>query len=116
VGANPGPLSAGFYLFAEGLTLVAPLALLCYAALCPGALRLAVREARARAIVLALAALGAVVTALVGSLYYCFVEAAPGAGIPGPYRAVPVIVALIVLVAGTAGAALRTRAVGLVFE
>src|SRR5581483_10629129 len=46
VGATPGPLSAGFYLFAEGLTMIAPLAMLCYALLAIAGARSELRRGR----------------------------------------------------------------------
>ncbi|MGH9036891.1 MAG: hypothetical protein ACRD0O_14100 [Acidimicrobiia bacterium] len=46
---------------------------------------------------------------LIGSLYYSFVEVAPGAGIPGAYRAVPVVGALVVTLAGVVALVLRDR-------
>ena len=128
VGATPGPLSAGFYLFAEGLTIISPLVMTCYAVLSIAGLRAALRTRggvhRAHLWPVAVAG-GALVgsgVAAFGSLYYSFVEVSPGAGIPGPYRAVP-IVAVGVIAAGSATAiALRQRrreiwdAMGAVFE
>jgi amino acid transporter len=119
VGATPGPLSAGFYLFAEGLTIVAPLAMLCYVLLSLAGVRSA---GRGRGLATALGALLASTAALVGSLYYSVAGVAPGAGIPGPYRAVPLVVLAVVAAAVTAGLVLRRRrpadwaAVGTVFE
>lgn len=60
--------------------------------------------------------------AVFGSLYYCFVESTPGAGIPGPYRAVPVVLAVgVVSGAAIAGALRRSRpetfaGMGAIFE
>jgi len=119
VGATPGPLSAGFYLFAEGLTIVAPLAMLCYVLLSLAGIRAA---GRGRGLATAIGALLASTAALFGSLYYSVTEAAPGAGIPGPYRAVPAVVLAVVGSLGAAALVLRRRrpaawaAVGTVFE
>lgn len=60
--------------------------------------------------------------AVFGSLYYSFKEIAPGAGIPGPYRAVPVVAAAAVITAASAALVLRHRrratwdAMGAIFE
>lgn len=96
VGASPGPLSSGFYLFAEGLTLAAPFIMLTYAMLSLagiafGARAEGARRSNPRHVALSVGALVASVVAIYGALYYSFVEAAPGAGIPGPYRAIPVV-------------------------
>jgi hypothetical protein len=67
-------------------------------------------------------ALATSVVALFGSLYYSFTEAAPGAGIPGPYRVVPALVTAALLAAAGAAGVLRYRrqdvwhAMGAVFE
>jgi amino acid transporter len=109
VGASPGHLSAGYYLFAEAVTLSVPLFMLCYAVVSIAGLRAAVRAgtgSSARRVAIALGALLASTAALFGSLYYSFHEASPGAGIAGPTRMVPVFV---VLVLGTGGAAALTR-------
>ncbi|HEV8623006.1 MAG TPA: APC family permease [Acidimicrobiia bacterium] len=104
VGATPGPLSSGFYLFAEGLTVISPLVMGCYALLSIAGIRAA---ARARDTIISAGALLASAVAVFGSLYYSFKEAAPGAGIPGPYRAVPIVAAAVVLTAGAVAMALR---------
>lgn len=124
IGATPGPLSAGFYLFVEGLTAGTPLLMLCYLVLSIGGIRFGLRSTptNRRMVALSIASLVASVTAVFGSLYYCFAEAAPGAGVPGPYRAVPVIVALALVSGVAAAAALRRRCpdawagMGAVFE
>ena len=60
--------------------------------------------------------------ALFGSLYYSFKEVAPAAGIPGPYRAVPVVAAAAVATAATVAVTLRRwrrptwEAMGAIFE
>jgi amino acid transporter len=110
VGATPGPLSSGFYLFAEGLTIISPLVMGCYALLSIAGIRAAARTRRSRGGRDGLIAAGALVAssiAVFGSLYYSFKEVAPGAGLPGPYRAVPVVAAAVVLTAGTVGLGLR---------
>jgi amino acid transporter len=126
VGATPGPLSSGFYLFAEGLTLIAPLLMGSYAALSIAGIRSAVRSTDQRRIIRRLAVpVGALLAsgiAVFGSLYYSFTEAVPGAGIPAPYRAVPLLAAAAVVIAAGAGLVLRHRrratwdAMGAVFE
>src|SRR5581483_10354188 len=98
VGVTPGPLSAGFYLFAEGLTMIAPLAMLCYALLAIAGARSELR--RGRRLLVPFGALLASAVALFGSLYYSFEPIAPGAGVPGPYRAVPVVLFAVVMAAG----------------
>lgn len=124
VGATPGPLSAGFYLFAEGLTIITPLLVGCYGLLAVAGIRDALREggpSRNRRVVVAFGALGACAVALYGSLYYCFV-APEGASVPGPYQAVPIVVLIVVVVGVAAAAALRRSrpntwaAMGAVFE
>jgi amino acid transporter len=128
VGATPGPLSSGFYLFAEGLTIVAPLAMGGYALLSIAGIRSAVR-ARAgergldvRRLAVAIGAVLVSGVAVFGSLYYSFKEVAPGAGIPAPYRAVLVVAGAAVVAASTAGLVLRHRrretwdAMGAIFE
>jgi hypothetical protein len=69
-----------------------------------------------------MAALAASSAAVFGSLYYSFVPAAPGAGIPGPYRAVPAVAVAVVAAGGAIAVMLRRRrpdawrAMGAVFE
>jgi amino acid transporter len=128
VGATPGPLSSGFYLFAEGLTIISPLVMGCYALLSLAGIRAAFRGQGARDgrlgrhLAVPTAALVAAGVALFGSLYYSFKEVAPGAGIPGPYRAVPLVAAAAVATAAGFAAALRRwrraswEAMGTVFE
>jgi hypothetical protein len=113
VGATPGPLSCGFYLFTEGLTLTAPLAMLCYAMVSVAGIRAARRtDDRTRQgvrLVVATGSLVASTVALFGSLHYSFTELVPGAGIPGPYQAVPVVAAIAVIAAAVAALVLRWR-------
>jgi amino acid transporter len=89
-----GPLAAGLYIFTEGLTLITPPIMFGYVLLSLAGFAYGVREngnggARRRLVVVSVLALGASCLAVYGSLYYSFVEAAPGAGIPTPYRIVP---------------------------
>jgi amino acid transporter len=120
VGATPGHLSAGFYLFAEGLTMISPLIMFCYALLSIAGAKAAGRHHWGLAV--PLGALLASAAALYGSLEYSFEEVAPGAGIPGPYRAVPVVAGALVAAAAMAALFLRRRrpatwaGMGLVFE
>jgi amino acid transporter len=128
VGATPGPLSSGFYLFTEGLTIISPLVMGCYALLSIAGICAAVRRRvgkaglDARNLSVSAGALVASAVAVFGSLYFSFKEVAPGAGIPGPYRAVPVVAAATMATAGCVAAALRrwrrTRwdAMGAIFE
>jgi len=128
VGAAPGPLSAGFYLFTEGLTVIAPLVMLCYCLLSVAGIRAAARAgkttapARVRRLAVPLGALLASTVALFGSLYYSFEESGPGAGVPGPYRAVPAVLAALLAAAVASALVLRRRrpaawrAMGTVFE
>jgi len=109
IGASPGHLSSGFYLFAEAVTLSVPLFMLCYVLVSIAGLRASVRTgtgSSTRRVAIALGSLLVSVAALFGSLYYSFHEASPGAGIPGPTRMVPVFV---VLVLGTGAAVALTR-------
>ncbi|MCA1846577.1 MAG: hypothetical protein LC792_25950, partial [Actinobacteria bacterium] len=76
----------------------------CYALLSIAGIRAAVR---ARDLIISAGALLASAVAVFGSLYYSFKEAAPGAGIPGPYRAVPMVAAAVVLTAVSVALALR---------
>jgi amino acid transporter len=118
VGATPGPLSAGFYLFAEGITLISPLVMACYLLLSIAGARSAGR----RRLATPAGALLASAVALFGSLYYSFTEVAPGAGVPTPYRAVPVVAGGVVIAAAGAAVVLRRRrprtwqSIGTVFE
>jgi amino acid transporter len=94
VGASPGPLSFGFYLFAQASTMSIPLLLLCWALLSVASIRFHTDAEgsglrTARRIAISSGALLASTTALFGSLYYSFNEVAPDAGILGPYRIVP---------------------------
>jgi amino acid transporter len=120
VGATPGHLSAGFYLFAEGLTIIAPLVMFCYGLLSIAGARAA--DGGVRRLAVPLGALLAATAALFGSLEYSFQEVAPGAGIPGPYRAVPIVAGGLVVGAAVAALLLRRRrpaawaAMGLVFD
>ena len=128
VGATPGPLSSGFYLFAEGLTIISPLVMGCYALLSIAGIRAAVRAKTGqrgldvRRLAIPVGSLLASGVAVFGSLYYSFKEVAPGAGIPGPYRAVPVLAAAAVITAASAALVLRHRrretwdAMGAIFE
>ncbi len=127
VGATPGPLSSGFYLFTEGLTIIAPMVMGCYALLSIAGIRAALRSPagqrnRTRRLSVAAGALLTSAVALFGSLYYSFTPVAPGAGIPTPYRAVPVVVATALLTATATAVLLRHRrreswkAMGTVFE
>jgi amino acid transporter len=122
VGATPGPLSAGFYLFVEGLTLLSPLAMLCYGLLSIAGARAAEGRAGLRGLAVPLGALAASAVALFGSLWYSFVEVTPGAGVPTPYRAAPVLVGAVLVGAGSCAAVLHRRrpatwaAMGTVFE
>jgi amino acid transporter len=128
VGATPGPLSSGFYLFAEGLTIISPLVMGCYALLSIAGIRSAVRTKTGergldvRRLAVPIGSLLASSVAVFGSLYYSFKEVAPGAGIPGPYRAVPLVAAAAVITATSAGLVLRHRrretwdAMGAIFE
>lgn len=111
VGATPGPLSAGFYLFVEGLTAGAPPIMLCYLLLSLAGIRFGRRRAQPnrRMVALALGSVVASVVALFGSLYYCFKEATPGAGIPGPYKAIPVLVAVSLASGALIAATLRRQ-------
>jgi hypothetical protein len=80
VGAAPGPLSSGFYLFAEGLTIISPLVMLCYALLSIAGIRSAVRgnhlvgKRVIRHLTIPIGSLLASSVALFGSLYYSFKE------------------------------------------
>lgn len=105
VGATPGPLSAGFYLFAEGLTIISPLVMACYVLVSTAGARSMAR----RRLALPTAALLAATVALFGSLYYSFKEISPGAGVPGPYRAVPIVALGVIVSAFTTGLVLRWR-------
>jgi amino acid transporter len=128
VGATPGPLSSGFYLFAEGLTIISPLVMGCYALLSIAGMRSAARARTGergrdfRRLVVPVGSLLASGVAVFGSLYYSFREVAPGAGIPGPYRAVPLVAAAAVITATSAAVVLRHRrpqtwdAMGAIFE
>jgi hypothetical protein len=126
IGATPGPLSSGYYLFTEGLTVIAPLAMLCYGLVSLAGIRATLRsvdgQRRALRMTVAVGALAASVVALFGSLYYSFTEVVPGAGIPGPYRVVPALVTAAVVAAASTALVLRHRrrdvwhAMGAVFE
>ncbi len=113
ISAAPGPLSSGFYLFAEGFTIAAPMGLLCLVMVSIAGLRLALSlnagGPRVRFVAVSLGSLVVTTVGLIGSLYYSFAEVAPGAGIPGPYRAVPVVGALVVAVAGMVALVIRDR-------
>ena len=116
LGATPGPLSAGFYLFAEGLTLITPLFMACYAVLSLAGMRFGLIRStgggrRPGLVAASAGSLVASVAALVGSLYYSFVAASPGAEIPGPYRAVPVFCLAVVVGGAGLGLVLRARGV-----
>lgn len=92
LGATTGPLAAPFYLFTEGLTIAAPAIILGYALLALSGIAFSARaEAgrRTRQVAVSAGALVASGIGLFGSLYYSFVEVAPGAGIPTPYRLIP---------------------------
>jgi len=113
IGAAPGPLSSGFYLFAEGFTIAIPLLMLCLVMVSIAGLRSAAspgaRWRTVRSVAVSIGSLIVTTVGLTGSLYYSFVEVTPGAGIPGPYRAVPVVGALVVTIAGVVALVLRNR-------
>jgi amino acid transporter len=114
VGASPGPLSSGFYLFAEGVTISTPLAMVCFMLMSVAGLRFGLktggsRLGMGRRLAVAAGSLLASTVGLGGSLYYSFAELMPGGGIPGPYRAVPLVGALLVAVGGVLALTLRTR-------
>jgi hypothetical protein len=67
------------------------------------------RRRTVRRVVISVGALLASTAALCGSLYYSFHAVIPGAPIPGPTRAVPVIVALVVVIGGLVALTLRAR-------
>jgi len=112
-GGTKGQLAAGFYTFTEGLTLGTPLIMLGYVLLCLAGLRAGLRPepgttAKRRLIAASIGGALVACAAVWSSLYYSFVEASPGAGIPGPYKVVPWL-CLAWLATGTA-IALRLRA------
>jgi amino acid transporter len=114
IGSAPGPLSSGFYLFTEAATLSIPLAMLCYALLSIAGMRFRAADDRSprrrvRHVAISVGSLLASTAGLLGALYYSFHETAPGAGIPGPYRLVPIVLAVVVITGGTIALTLRTR-------
>ncbi len=114
IGASPGPLSSGFYLFAEAAALSIPLVMLCWALTSMAGIRFGAgsdgsRRRTVRRVVISIGALAASTAAVFGSLYYSFHQATPGAAIPGPTRAVPLIVALVVVIGGLVALTLRAR-------
>jgi amino acid transporter len=112
-GGTEGTLAAGFYMFAEGLTLCAPPIMFGYLMLSLAGLRFGLRkeagEASTRLVVLSVLGVIVALGAVWSSLYYSVVEAAPGAGIPGPYAAVPWICLAVVIIGVGIGLALRSR-------
>jgi hypothetical protein len=66
-------------------------------------------EASTRLVVLSVLGVIVALGAVWSSLYYSFVEAAPGAGIPGPYAAVPWICLAVVIIGVGIGLVLRSR-------
>jgi amino acid transporter len=114
IGASPGPLSSGFYLFAEAAALSIPLVMLCWALTSMAGIRFGdvsdgSRPRTLRRVVISVGALLASTAALFGSLYYSFHVVTPGAGIPGPTRAVPVVMALVVVIGALVALTLRAR-------
>jgi amino acid transporter len=114
IGASPGALSSGFYVFTEGLTIAAPLVMLSFVLLSIAGIRFGLAgdgpdRRTARHVALSCGSLLASTLALFGSLYYSFAALVPGADIPGPYRAVPIIVAAVVAMASGAALTLRRR-------
>jgi amino acid transporter len=108
-----GQLAAGFYVFTEGLTICTPPIMFGYVMLSLAGLRFgAQRRAEAASGRLVALSIGGVCVALAAvwsSLYYSFVEAAPGAGIPGPYKAVPWLCVAILVLGVLLGLFLRAR-------
>lgn len=114
IGATPGPLSSGFYLFAEGLTLNAPAIMVGYgllslAGIVFGSRAQGGRPANPRHVALSVGALMAAGAAVFGSLYYSFTELAPGAGIPGPFRVVPIVLGTWMLAGAVIATLVRSR-------
>jgi len=106
---DSGNLTGGFYIFTEGLTLITPPIMLGYvmlsiAGLCHGA-----REHRPVLMIVSVLSCGAAIVAVVGSLWYSFVEAAPGAGIPTPYAVIPWLLAGWLVVGALIAWWLRSR-------
>ena len=93
IGATSGSLSAPFYVFTEGLTIASPGLILGYALLSLGGVVYwrgnRRRPGAARQVGLSVVALAAAGAGLFGSLYYSFVEASPGLGVPFPYAIIP---------------------------
>jgi amino acid transporter len=126
LGGGGGPLASGLYVFTEGLTLLAPPIMFGYIMLSIAGLAyagsLASGSGRVRFMALAVGSLVASLVAIYGSLYYSFVEVAPGAGIPAPYAAIPWICLGVLVLAAVTGWWLKSTrretwaAMGAVFE
>ena len=95
--------------------MMSPLIMFCYGLLSVAAIRFALHGVNGevaaavgpRQLAVPVGSVLASTVALFGFLYYSFKEAAPGADIPGPYRAVPLLAAIIVATAATGGLVLR---------
>jgi amino acid transporter len=113
IGATSGALSAPFYLFTEGLTIASPGLILGYTLLALGGVvywnRDQCTRGAARRVGLCVAAAVAAGAGLFGSLYYSFVELAPGAGVPLPFAVIPVLYLAWVGLGAATGLRIRVR-------
>jgi amino acid transporter len=119
-----GPLAAGFYMFAEGLTIITPPIMLGYLLLSIAGIAYASRSDNRKPwfIAVSIGSLVAACIAVYGSLYYSFVALSPGAGIPTPYAVIPWLTLGVVAFAGVAGLWLKNyrrdswRQMGTIFD
>ena len=114
LGGGASPLTDGFYVFTEGLTFAAPPIMLGYLLLSLAGIRFGSRAtqgkpANPRHVVTAIVALVASGVAVYGSLYYSFVEAGPGFGIPAPYAIIPWVILVWLAAGAVIGLSIRSR-------
>lgn len=122
VSAVDDPTTGGVYAFSWLATLGTPLVMFVYLLLGLAGIRYGIREGKSGFLAAGIPASLAGAIAVFGGLYYSFVEAAPGVGIPTVIKIVPWICLGLVAVAVAVGVWVRTsrpetwRNMGTIFE
>lgn len=107
IAGGGGRYASGLYVFVEGLSIITPPVMLAYALVSIAGIAYGMRKRKPALAVASIGALGGAGVAVFGSLYYSFIEAAPGTGIPTPYRVIPWAVLGWVVIGGLVAGWLR---------